>query len=79
MKYVGEFVLLFVSDSKKVSVNKKQNQPASSLHVQASYKILLAESLGLEREGDTFFKQYQQEMTYAECDYISPVIRISCF
>lgn len=48
--YVGEFILLFVSDSKKVSINKKQNQPASSLYVQASCKILMAESLGLGRE-----------------------------
>lgn len=50
--YLGEFILLFVSDSKKVSVNKKQNQPASSLYVQASCKILMAESLELGREGN---------------------------
>lgn len=54
LKYAGEFILLFVSDSKKVSVNKKQNQSASSLHVPASCKILVAEtlSLGLGREWD---------------------------
>lgn len=52
MKYVDEFISLFVSDSKKVSVNKKQNQPASSLHAQVGCNILMAEYLGLGREGD---------------------------